>query len=106
MGLFGEDAIIKDFGVRLRADTGKPCSQSFLVQRISIAIQRGSPPHYTKRNIYSMIYPWLIKFLKDNFLCGSLNEGLNIKKAKHEHAINRKFAISVLFLLCRMLNKA
>jgi hypothetical protein len=57
MGSFGEVALalVKDPKGRLHATTGEPRSRSFLVQRISLAIQRGNAtcvlstiPHYTK----------------------------------------------------------
>jgi len=59
MGSFGEEALdlVKDLGRRLHTATGEPRSRSFLVQRISLAIQRGSAicvlvtiPQYTKLN--------------------------------------------------------
>jgi hypothetical protein len=44
LGPFGEDArtLTEDLGRRLRQATGEPRSRYFLVQRISIAIQRGN----------------------------------------------------------------
>ena len=44
LGPFGEDALdlVKDLGRRLRDATKEPRYQSFLVQRISLAIQRGN----------------------------------------------------------------
>ena len=57
LGPFGVEALalVKDLGRRIRMVTGEPRSESFLVQRISIAIQRGNAacvlatiPQYSK----------------------------------------------------------
>lgn len=44
LGPFGEEALdlVKDLGSRLHVATREPRSKSFLVQRISLAIQRGN----------------------------------------------------------------
>ena len=44
LGPFGEEAcvLVKDLGRRLFLATGEPRSTSFLVQRISVAVQRGN----------------------------------------------------------------
>jgi len=57
MGPFGAEALalVKDLGRRIKVATGEPRSESFLVQRISLAIQRGNAacvlatiPQYSK----------------------------------------------------------
>jgi hypothetical protein len=44
LGPFGDEALrfVKDLGRRLRVVTGEPRSTNFLIQRISVAIQRGN----------------------------------------------------------------
>ncbi len=67
MGSFGGEALAlaKDLGGRLYAATGEPGSRSFLVQRISLAIQRGNAtcvlstiPHYTKLKIQNRAHKY------------------------------------------------
>jgi len=57
LGPFGTEALalVKDLGRRIRMATGEPRSESFLLQRISLAIQRGNAacvlatiPQYSK----------------------------------------------------------
>jgi len=52
MGLFGTEALalVKDIGRRIRMATGEPRSDSFLLQRISLAIQRGNAACVLFRN--------------------------------------------------------
>ena len=44
MGTFGERSLkfIKDLGKRIALQTGDPLSRSYLVQRLSVAVQRGN----------------------------------------------------------------
>jgi len=44
MGPFGTEALalVKDLGRRIRMATGEPRSEFILIQRISLAIQRGN----------------------------------------------------------------
>jgi len=60
MGPFGTEAlaIVKDLGRRIRMATGEPRSESFLVQRISLAIQRGNAAACVLATIpqYSKLY--------------------------------------------------
>jgi len=50
MGPFGEQTLtlVKDLGRRLRGTTGEPRSESFLVQHVSLAIQRDKIFTYLK----------------------------------------------------------
>ena len=43
-GIFGTEAIsfIKELGLRLKKMTGEPSSRHYLIQRLSVAMQRGN----------------------------------------------------------------
>jgi len=75
-------ALVKDLGRRIKVATGEPRSESFLVQRISLAIQRGNAacvlatiPQYSKLHEIYHLNLFLLLYYK-MFLCGSLNKGL------------------------------
>jgi hypothetical protein len=64
MGTFGEEALklVRDLGARLRASSGDSRETSWLIQRISLAIQRGNaacilstiPPNANFNDIYAI----------------------------------------------------
>jgi hypothetical protein len=73
LGPFGEEALalVKDLGKRLIKITGEPRSCAYLIQRISIAIQRGVAASIlaSVSSIYKNIF-----IVSHTILCGSLNK--------------------------------